>query len=86
MSLLHVRFLWMPDPVMSIIAWDWIGGLHGTWMASLIILIIKWLILRIGGSKLYEEKAVPFVGGFILGAALNALVAGIGAFITYRPI
>jgi len=50
------------------------------------ILIIKWLILRIGGSKLYEDKAVPFVGGFILGAALNALVAGIGAFITYRPI
>ncbi|MBS7612148.1 hypothetical protein KEJ27_08120 [Candidatus Bathyarchaeota archaeon] len=86
MSLLHVRFLWMPDPVMSIIAWDWIGGLHGTWMASLIVCIVKWLILRIGGSKFYEERAVPFAGGFILGAALNALIAGIGAFVTYRPI
>jgi hypothetical protein len=48
--------------------------------------VIKWLVLRIGGSKLYEEKAVPFVGGFILGAALNALVAGIGAYAIFRPI
>jgi hypothetical protein len=83
MSFLHTRFLWMPDPLMSIIAWDWIGGLHGIWMAALICSIVKWLILRIGGSKLYEEKAIPFAGGFMLGAALNALIAGIGAFIAY---
>ena len=44
------------------------------------------MVLRIGGSKFYEERAVPFVGGFILGAALNALIAGIGAFIAFRPI
>jgi hypothetical protein len=86
MSFLHARFLWMPDPLMSIIAWDWIGGLHGTWAVALIDAIVKWLVLRIGGSKLYEEKAVPFVGGFILGAALNALIAGIGAFIAFRPV
>jgi len=86
MSLLHVRFLWMPDPLMSIIAWDWIGGLHGTWAVALICGIVKWMVLRIGGSKFYEERAVPFVGGFILGAALNALIAGIGAFIAFRPI
>jgi len=83
MSFLHTRFLWMPDPLMSIIAWDWIGGLHGIWMAALICSIIKWLVLRIGGSRLYEEKAIPFAGGFMLGAALNALIAGIGAFIAY---
>jgi len=80
MDLLHARFLWMPDPLMSIVAWDWVGGLHGTWAAALICGIVKWLVLRIGGSRLYEEKAVPFVGGFIVGAALNALIAGILAF------
>ena len=83
MSLLHARLLWMPDPLMSIIAWDWIGGLHGIWMASIICGIIKWLVLRIGGSRLYEEKTVPFAGGFMLGASLNALIAGIASFILY---
>jgi hypothetical protein len=86
MSFLYARFLWLPDPLMAIIAWDWVASLMGTWSAALVAGIIKWLVLRIGGSKLYEEKAVPFVGGFILGAALNALVAGIGAFIIYRPV
>ncbi|MBS7612939.1 hypothetical protein KEJ48_01635 [Candidatus Bathyarchaeota archaeon] len=84
MSLLHARFLWLPDPLMSIVAWDWVGSLMGTWSAALVAGIIKWLVLRIGGSRLYEEKAVPFVGGFILGAALNALIAGICAYIIFR--
>jgi hypothetical protein len=83
MSSLYARFLWMPDPLMTIIAWDGIGALHGVWSVALIDGIIKWLVLRIGGSKLYEEKAIPFIGGVILGAALNALIAGIGVFIAY---
>ena len=58
-------------------------GLHGIWMAALICSIIKWLVLRIRGGKLYEEKTIPFADGFMLGAALNALIAGIGAFIAY---
>jgi len=86
MSFLHARFLWLPDPLMTIVAWDWVASLMGTWSAALVAGVIKWLVLRIGGSKLYEEKAVPFVGGFILGAALNALVAGIGAYAIFRPI
>lgn len=86
MSLLYARFLWLPDPLMAIVAWDWVGSLMGTWSATLVAGIVKWLVLRIGGSRLYEEKAVPFVGGFILGAALNALIAGIGAYVMFRPI
>jgi len=83
MSILHARLLWMPDPLMSIIAWDWVGSLMGAYSAALVAGIVKWLILRIGGSRLYEEKGVPFAGGFMLGVALNALIAGIGAFIAY---
>jgi len=49
---------------MTIVAWDWVASIMGTWSAALVAGIIKWLVLRIGGSKLYEEKAVPFVGGF----------------------
>jgi len=85
MKLLQARFLWIPDPTMAIVAWDWVGGLHGTWAAASICAILKWALLRIGGSKLYSEKVVPFVGGFILGDALNALIAGTVAFTTFRP-
>jgi hypothetical protein len=83
-KLLQARFLWIPDPIMSIVAWDWVGSLMGTWMAAFICAIIKWLVLRIGGSKLYSEKVVPFVGGFILGDVLNALIAGIIAVSLFR--
>jgi len=85
-KLLQARFLWIPDPIMAIVAWDWIGSLHGTWAAALIAAILKWIVLRIGGSKLYTEKVVPFVGGFILGDALNALIAGILAYTVFRPV
>jgi hypothetical protein len=84
-KLLQARFLWIPDPIMAIVAWDWVGSLHGTWMAAFIVAILKWLVLRIGGSKLYSERVVPFVGGFILGDALNAIVAGTLALTVFRP-
>jgi len=86
MKLLQARFLWIPDATMAIVAWDWVGGLHGTWAAASICAILKWALLRIGGSKLYSEKVVPFVGGFVIGDALNALIAGTVAFTTFRPV
>jgi len=86
MKLLQARFLWIPDPTMAIVAWDWVGGLHGTWAAASICAILKWTLLRIGGSKLYSEKVVPLVGGFIPGDALNALIAGTVAFTSFRPV
>jgi hypothetical protein len=86
MKLLQARFLWIPDPIMSIVAWDWVGSLMGTWIAAFICAILKWLVLKIGGSKLYSERVIPFVGGFILGDVLNALIAGILALSMFRPI
>jgi len=85
MKLLQARLLWIPDPTMAIVAWDWIGGLHGTWAAATICAVIKWMLLRVGGSKLYSERVVPFVGGFILGDVLNAIIAGTLAFTMLRP-
>ncbi|MCD6563431.1 MAG: hypothetical protein J7K23_05895 [Thermoproteales archaeon] len=57
-----------------------IGWFEGIWINALLALIIKYLVLRFGGPKLYEERALPAVAGFSMGygffyifAALNEL-------------
>jgi hypothetical protein len=74
------KFLWLPDPIVAIVAWDWVISLHGVWFACLAAWAIKYIILKIGGSKLYESWVVPFVGGFILGDALEVLLAALTAY------
>ncbi len=45
------------------------------------ILIIKWLVLKLGGTKLDEQVARPFFAGAAAGGLLGAVVSGIGAAI-----
>jgi hypothetical protein len=73
-------FLWLPDPIAAIVAWEYVIGLEGIWVAVLAAWVIKYLVLRIGGSKLYEGWVVPFVGGFMLGDALEVLLAALIAY------
>ena len=80
MSYLCTRFIWLPNPLVAILAWEWITSLCGIWAACLVAWVIKYLVLRTGGSKLYERWVVPFVGGFILGDALEVLVAALTAY------
>jgi len=80
MRLLYARFLWLPDPLMAIVAWDWVISLHGTWSACLVAYVAKFIILRIGGSKFYEEKIIPFVGGFMLGTAAEVFLAALTSY------
>ncbi|RLI25111.1 hypothetical protein DRO58_06695, partial [Candidatus Bathyarchaeota archaeon] len=85
MRYLCSRILWLPDPLMALPAWSWTVGLHGVWFASLVVWIIKSLILKIGGSKLYEEWIVPLIGGFMLGDALEVFIAAIMSYIMFPP-
>ncbi|RLI27572.1 hypothetical protein DRO58_04040 [Candidatus Bathyarchaeota archaeon] len=82
---LCTRFLWLPDPLTTLVAWGWIASLHGVWFAALVCYIVKTIVLKIGGSRLYEEQVIPFVGGFILGDALDVLLTGIASFILFPP-
>jgi hypothetical protein len=43
-------------------------------------LVIKYAVLKIGGSKLYEERVVPIVGGFMLGNIVEVLLASLLSF------
>jgi hypothetical protein len=74
-SILRARFVWFPfEPIGFIIGTSAAGMYLGIWTAALGAWIIKTIILRIGGSKLYE-RIVPVIGGYLAGYVLSSLIA-----------
>jgi hypothetical protein len=74
--LLRARFIWWPlHPVGFILATGVAPNWMREWNAFLGAWIAKFLTLRIGGSKAYEEYGIPFVSGGIAGYALANLIA-----------
>ncbi|MGQ9515158.1 MAG: DUF6785 family protein [Thermoproteota archaeon] len=71
--ILYTKFMWMPDPLVAIVAWGWGISLWGAWVPILVAWIVKTLVLKIGGSKLYESMIVPLASGLILGEVLEVL-------------
>ncbi|MEM2960407.1 MAG: DUF6785 family protein, partial [Candidatus Bathyarchaeia archaeon] len=72
---LHSRYTWFfLDPVglavTSLGPRHFMGAIAVAW-------VLKFITLKIGGTKLYSEKGVPIVTGFILGFALMSLPATI---------
>jgi len=77
---LSLRYVWFPlHPVGLVLGFGSMGYLWGAtlWFQGLLALIARTLVLRIGGSKLYEEKAIPFVTGVIIGTAIANLILGL---------
>ena len=85
MRFLYSRILWLPDPLAAIPAWSWIVSLHGVWFPCLVAWVIKSVVLKVGGSRLYEEWVVPFVGGFISGTAVEILLTATASYIMFPP-
>jgi len=71
--MLYTRFMWMPDPLPAVVAWGWGVSLWGAWVPILVAWIVKTIVLKTGGSKLYERMLVPFASGLILGEVLEVL-------------
>jgi hypothetical protein len=68
LSILHSRFIWFPfEPVGFTLATTYSSMLFGIWSSMLVGWVLKTITLRIGGSKLYEEKGLPVATGFIAG-------------------
>ncbi len=87
LSLLRARFTWVPlhplgfamAPSVGILWW-------GSWNAFVFAWVAKWLTLKVGGSKLYENYGVPLVSGFLAGLALvNVLAHPIGVIRFFYP-
>jgi hypothetical protein len=86
MRFLYSKILWLPDPLAAILAWSpYAINLYGIWFAFLTAWIIKSIVLKIGGSRLYEEQVIPFVGGFILGTTLEIFIAALTSYALFPP-
>lgn len=84
LSVLRAKFLWFPfDPIGFIIAASWSGMWQEVWSVFLAAWIIKTIVLRIGGSILYEKYVLPTVGGFIGGVALATMIGVIVGVIKF---
>jgi len=84
LSFARMRFIWWP---IHPIGYLFSGGMYitwtGAWSCFLVAWITKWLTLRIGGSKAYEEYGVPFVAGALVGLAINILLAIVMAVVRF---
>ncbi|MGQ9515020.1 MAG: DUF6784 domain-containing protein [Thermoproteota archaeon] len=77
LSYLHARFTWFPfEPIGFLIATDYCGMLSGIWSAFLIDWLVKTLMLRVGGSRAYEQYGVSVAIGFIFGIVITKVVGG----------
>jgi hypothetical protein len=77
LSILHANYVWFPfEPLGFVIATS-AGQLYvGAWDAFLGAWIIKYLVLKIGGSKLYE-RSLGVVGGYVAGQVITCFAATI---------
>jgi len=84
LSFLHSRFIWFPfEPIGFIIATSFSGQWNGVWSTFLVAWILKTIVLRVGGSSLYERLALPAVGGFIAGVALASTIGIITGIVRF---
>jgi len=87
LSLLRSRFVWMPLHPLGFAMATSVGiAWWGSWNAFVFAWVAKYLTLRVGGSKLYENYGIPLVGGFLAGLALvNVLAHPIGVIRFFYP-
>jgi hypothetical protein len=77
LSYLHARFVWFPlEPIGFFVGMSAMSTLHGQWMPFFVAWILKFLTLRIGGSKAYEEIGAPVSAGATTGCVIGATIGG----------
>lgn len=65
LTLMRDRWSWVRISVAGLALGIFFG--EQIWAATIIALIAKFLTLRVGGAKLYEEKGMPIALGFFFG-------------------
>jgi hypothetical protein len=84
LSYLHARFVWFPlEPFGLFIATEEWGTLTGIWIMFLAAWVLKYLTLKMGGAKAYENIGVPAATGFIAGLVIVGLLGGAGLVLRF---
>jgi hypothetical protein len=84
LSLLRARFIWWPlHPMGFLLSGCARETWTGAWTNFLGAWIVKFLTLRIGGSKAYEEYGVPAAAGVLAGFVLAAIIGVIVGLIRW---
>jgi len=77
----YPKTAWFTAPGAVAVSWYvWTTGLMLPWIIGL---IAKYLVLRIGGEKLFREKVIPLAVGFILGLGLVTFVSAWGYYFSH---
>ncbi|MGQ9514920.1 MAG: DUF6785 family protein [Thermoproteota archaeon] len=77
-SLMHARYVWFPfEPIGFILGFGNSSMLFGIWFPFLVAWILKYLTLRIGGSRAYEEIGLPLAGGVLAGCMAFIFIGGL---------
>jgi len=71
---LRKRWAWLRISVAGLAFGAWFGP--DFWSAVIAAMIIKYIVLKIGGTSLHQEKLVPIATGFICGMLMVYLIFG----------
>jgi hypothetical protein len=81
---MNSRFPWWPiHPMGFLLSGGQYAMWTGVWVCFLVGWICKYLTLRIGGSKAYENYGTPFIGGTMVGLIVTIFAASVVAGARY---
>jgi hypothetical protein len=66
LTILHSRYIWFPfEPIGFVFSMTPGIIVTGLWFSFLVAWILKTLLIRVGGSKAYEDYGMPVAGGVV---------------------
>ena len=86
-AVMHAKLIWFPfEPIGFLMAFSDASLFFGMWLPALVAWVLKTITLRVGGSRLYENYGLPFVGGFVAGFVAIAFIGGFaGIYRFFKP-
>lgn len=74
---LRSRYTWWPiEPLGFVLALDDYDHWWAMTLLPMIVLVIKYIVIRVGGRKVFEEIGVPVAFGVITGEILGIIICG----------
>jgi len=73
----RLKFVWFPFHPIGVLVASFFDWAIVYWFGALIALIMRLLVLRIGGAEVYEKKGVPFVTGLLVGYAIDQFIVAL---------